>query len=125
MFSVQFILLFVVFSVVCVFLTPGKSYTQSFDGHSRLSLGRDLTYDGTKSISTAFVVTDLEGIDFLTCVGHCLSLSPQCAALLYSKALLRCILLKCHLNDRLTKDSTRGDDWVYWRNYQGMVYFFV
>jgi hypothetical protein len=111
--------LFAACFIPCVFLIPGEFYTSVIEGRTRMRLERDLTYEGVASINTRFVAKMWQGINFSTCVGNCLSLSSECAAILYSKNLLNCTLLKCHLNDRLTKDSTRGDDWEYWRNSHG------
>jgi hypothetical protein len=120
MISVQFLQRFAVCFILSVFLNPGEFNTQAaFEEQSRMSLSRDLAYEGVASIDTRYIVTSFLGMNFSTCVHNCLVYSPQCAALLYSKTLLNCILLKCHLNDKLTTNSTKGGDWEYWRNYQG------
>jgi hypothetical protein len=124
MLSFQFFQEFTVCSIFCLFLTLGEFNIWAIEGQRRMNLGRDLTYDGVTSINTRYVVRALQGINFSTCVRHCLLRSPECAALLYSKTLFNCTLLKCHLNDRLTKDSPKGDDWEYWKNDQGKLFFF-
>jgi hypothetical protein len=125
MFSLQFLKNISVCFTLGIFLTPETFYIRAVEGQNRMSLGRDMAYDGVTSIDPQYVVTKFQGLNFPTCVRSCFSHSPECAALLYSKTLLNCTLLKCHLNDKLTKDSTKGDNWEYWRNYQGNAYFYI
>jgi hypothetical protein len=124
MFSIEFFTRFFVCSTMSVFVIPREFDTLPIEGHNRMTLGRDHAYDGMATIGEQYIVTIFQGINFSTCVRNCLSHSPDCAALFYSKTLLHCALLKCHINDKLKKDSTKGDDWEYWENSQGNVRFF-